>query len=217
MEHIENKNVDLPHYHYYICRLSYNLMFQGNDPLDEIAVVVAQGAPTMKCYMTYRDDGLYVSLEDMGRIARRLHEAKGMLLVHAEDDEIITRNVAELINTGLTDPVYHARSKPPESEDNAVSQCIEIARETGCRLFVVHATSPAGIELINKARGEGVDIIAETCTHYLVFTKEMLSRSDGIKWICSPPLRSKEHCAKLWEFLRDGSLSMVTSDDAAFS
>ena len=185
--------------------------------LDEIALVVAQGAPTMKCYMTYREDGLYVSPEDMGRIARRLHEAGGMLLVHAEDDDTITRNVAELVDAGLAAPIYHARSKPPESEDKAVSQCIDIARETGCRMFIVHATSPAGIKLLNEAREEGVDIVAETCTHYLVFTEDMLSRPDGIKWICSPPLRSKEHRAKLWEFIRDGSLSMVSSDDAAFS
>jgi dihydropyrimidinase len=188
-----------------------------SETLDEIAHVVAQGAPTMKCYMTYREDGLYVSPEDMRRIARRLHEAGGMLLVHAEDDETITRNVAELIDAGLTDSIYHARSKPPESEDKAVSQCIEIAKETGCRMFIVHATSPAGIKLLNEAREDGVDIVAETCTHYLLFAEDMLSRPDGIKWICSPPLRSEEHRAKLWEFLRDGSLSMVSSDDAAFS
>jgi dihydropyrimidinase len=185
--------------------------------LDEIPLVVKQGAPSMKVYMTYRDDGLYVSPGDMKRIARRLHEAGGMLLVHAEDDETITRNVTELIDAGLTGSIYHARSKPPESEDKAVSQCIDIARETGCRVFIVHATSAGAIELIDKARGEGVDIIAETCTHYLLFTEDMLSRPDGIKWICSPPLRTGEHRDRLWESLRDGSISMVSSDDAAFS
>ena len=187
------------------------------ETLDQIPLVVAEGAPSIKCYMTYRQDGLYVGLEDLKRIAERLRKAGGMLLVHAEDDEIITQNISALIKAGLIDYVYHTRSKPPESENKAIRQCIDIARETGCRVFVVHMSSADGAELVGAARAEGVDVIAETCTHYLVFTEDMLERDDGLKWICSPPLRDQENQGRLWAALRDGRVSMVTSDDAAYA
>jgi dihydropyrimidinase len=186
------------------------------ETLDQIPLVVAAGAPSVKCYMTYREDGLYISSEDLKRIAARLHEAGGMLLAHAEDDEMITRNISDLVNAGLTGYAYHTRSKPPESEDKAISQCIEISRETGCRVFIVHLSSAAGAELVGAGRAQGVDILAETCTHYLVFTDEMLEREDGLKWICSPPLRDRENQDRLWAALRDGRISLVSSDDAAY-
>jgi len=71
--------------------------------------------------------------------------------------------------------------------------------------------------MVGAARGEGLDIWAETCTHYLLFTEEMLRREDGIKWICSPPLRDDAAQEKLWTGLVDGRLTQVTSDDAAYS
>jgi dihydropyrimidinase len=64
---------------------------------------------------------------------------------------------------------------------------------------------------------EGVDIRPETCFHYLVFTEAMLEREDGIKWICSPPLRDQATQDILWQGVRDGRIRMVTSDDAAYS
>jgi dihydropyrimidinase len=69
---------------------------------------------------------------------------------------------------------------------------------------------------VGRARGEGLDVIAETCTHYLIYTEDVLRRQDGIKWICSPPLRDAAAQAKLWQGLRDGRITQVTSDDAAY-
>jgi dihydropyrimidinase len=187
------------------------------ETLDQIPLVVAAGAPSVKCYMTYREDGLYIGPRDLRRIAERLRQAGGMLLVHAEDDEVLTANISGLVEAGMTDYAYHTQSKPPESEDKAIRACAEISRETGCRVFVVHMSSAKGAEIVAAARAEGVDIIAETCTHYLVFTDAMLERTDGLKWICSPPIRDQQNQDRLWVALRDGRVAMVTSDDAAYS
>jgi len=184
---------------------------------DEIPLVVKQGAPTIKCYMTYREEGLMVEEAGLKQILERLGYAEGMLLVHAEDNEIIEQNVPRMINSGNTKPIFHAKSRPPEAENKAIRRCIQLVRETGSRLFIVHMASDKGVELINKAREENLDVFAETCTHYLIFTEEKLEREDGIKWICSPPLRSKTIQDRLWSGIQDGSISMVTSDDAAYS
>lgn len=185
--------------------------------LDEIPIVVKQGAPTIKCYMTYREEGLMVEEAGLKQILERLSYADGMLLVHAEDNEIIEQNVPRMINSGNTKPIFHAKSRPPEAENKAIRRCIQLVRETGSRLFIVHMASDEGVELINKAREKNLDVFAETCTHYLIFTEEKLEREDGIKWICSPPLRSKTIQDRLWSGIQNGSISMVTSDDAAYS
>jgi dihydropyrimidinase len=185
--------------------------------LDEIPIVVEKGAPTIKCFMTYREEGLMMGFDDLIRISERLRECGGMLMLHAEDNAIIETNIHRMIAAGKTKPIYHARSRPVEAENNAIQSAVRITKQTGGRIFIVHMASGEGIESVAKARREGADIYAETCTHYLMFTDEMLERDDGIKWICSPPLRDQEIQKKLWEGIRDGRIAMVTSDDAAFS
>lgn len=187
------------------------------ETLEEIPQVVEQGAPTIKCYMTYQEEGLMIKDADLKRILESLRIAGGMLMVHAEDNDIIEENVPRMIAKGLTQAIYHARSRPPEAENLAISRCIQIARETGARLFIVHMATDKGVELVEKAKREGLDVYAETCTHYLIFTEKMLEREDGIKWVCSPPLRNQAIQDRLWEGVKDGCISMVTSDDAAYS
>ncbi len=185
--------------------------------IEEIPLMILEGAPTVKCYMTYRKEGLMVEAEELKQILKALRDAGGMLMVHAEDNEIIEENIGRMIRSGKTQPIFHAKSRPPGAEEKAINRCIQLIRETYGRLFIVHLASAEGMELVGAARREGLDIIAETCTHYLLFTEKMLERKDGIKWICSPPLRSQAVQDKLWEGLRDGRISMVSSDDAAFS
>ena len=140
-----------------------------------------------------------------------------MLMLHAEDDEQIVANVTRLIGEGNTAPIYHARSKPQEVELAAIRRIVDMARETQGRFFVVHLASDEGMDLIQQAYLEGLDITAETCTHYLLFTEKVLEREDGIKWICSPPLRERSIQNRLWRGLRDGRLALVSSDDSAYS
>jgi len=187
------------------------------ETLAEIPAVVAAGAPTMKCYMTYRDDGLLIEDADLVRVVRPLTEAGGMLLLHAEDNDLIEANVPRLIGEGKTSSIYHARSKPPEVETEAIRRIIQMARETAGRFFIVHLASPGGLELLTGAMAEGLDIRSETCAHYLFFSEEFLEREDGIKWICSPPLRDPGTMEVLWQGVMDGRIRQVTSDDAAYS
>lgn len=185
--------------------------------LNEIPLMVGMGAPTIKCYMTYREEGLMMSEQDLRHILERLRDSGGMLLVHAEDNAIIETNIPAMISAGKTDAIFHALSRPIEAEVKAVEQVIRLAAETEGPLFIVHLSTADGMDLVDRAIRSGTRVFAETCTHYLIFSEEELKREDGIKWICSPPLRSPENQARLWEGLRDGRLSMVTSDDAAFS
>ena len=72
------------------------------------------------------------------------------------------------------------------------------------------------MEAIREAKKRGVDVIAETCSHYLTLTQEKNAGEDGILYLMSPPLRSQEDQDALWEGLADGTLSLVTSDNCSF-
>jgi dihydropyrimidinase len=185
--------------------------------LAEIPEVVAAGAPTIKCYMTYREEGLLIEEPDLRRILIGLRDAGGMLLVHAEDNDLSEAGIARCLENGLTGAIYHTESKPQAVENRAIERAIQLVREVGGKLFIVHLSSAQGLKMVAAARGEGLDVLAETCTHYMLFTEDMLFRDDGLKWICSPPLRDQETQDQLWKGLRDGRLVQVTSDDAAYS
>lgn len=183
----------------------------------EIPAVVELGAPTMKCYMTYREEGLMTEPEEMQRVLAALSEAGGMLMVYAEDNALIEENVSRLLDQRLSAPRFYALSKAPEVENSAVRRAIGMVRETGGRLFFVHLSTVDAMQMVAAAKEEGLGVLAETCTHYLVFSEEALERDDAIRWICSPPLRSRRDVEALWHGLGSGVISMVSSDDAAFS
>jgi len=91
-----------------------------------------------------------------------------------------------------------------------------LARETGCRLHVVHVSSGEGAALIAQARAEGVDVTAETCPHYLSFTEDDLLRV-GAALKCAPPLRSAQVRDELWAAVLDGRIDTVGSDHSPCS
>jgi allantoinase len=142
--------------------------------------------------------------EGMKRIAR----LRSILLVHAEDPRILNAQAQQIHGTGSRD---FALSRPPEAELEAISQVIGIARETGCRLHIVHVSTARGVELISQARVEGVDVTGETCPHYLLYTEDDLHRLGGIGK-CFPVFRTAGDRDRLWRMLTEGALPMVVSD-----
>jgi dihydroorotase-like cyclic amidohydrolase len=88
---------------------------------------------------------------------------------------------------------------------------IGLARETGCRVHILHVASAEALPMIAAARRDGVCISAETCPHYLTFTAEDVPEG-ATQFKCCPPVREAANRDQLWEGLRDGSLDMVVSD-----
>jgi dihydropyrimidinase len=200
------------------------------DVLEEIPTIVETGLPTIKCFMTFRSltgesavnmysgkPGRIISDEDFCDLTTRLGAAGGMLMVHAEDSTIIDKLAEKKSVEGHKRAIDHAQCRPPESEGNAVRRIVEVARQTGCSVYVVHLSSIDGLSTVAAARQDGLPVYAETCPHFLIFTDEKLQRDDGYKWLGSPPLRDEATQAALWSGLVDGSISTVATDDCAFS
>lgn len=134
-----------------------------------------------------------------------------LVAVHAEDEALTARLTAEARGRGQTTIRDYLASRPIEAETAAIARVLEYAGETGCRLHIVHVSSPEGLALIAKAKMSGVDVTAETCSHYLLLSEvDVLQLGAPAK--CSPPLRDEARRLKLWEALTNDQVDTIGSD-----
>lgn len=187
------------------------------ETLAELPALREAGVSTLKVYTVYEEDGL--KLEDGQLYALMAEAAKHdfSLVLHAENAGIVERLRAEAVAAGHTHPRYHALTRPPVVEIEAVARAIAFSRATGCGVHILHLVAAEAIELVKAARAEGLKVTAETCTHYLALTDEALERENGHEYILSPPLRDAENQQKLWAGLQSAGLQLVASDEVSYS
>ncbi|CUR61026.1 Allantoinase [metagenome] len=128
-----------------------------------------------------------------------------LMLVHAEDDDLIEQHVHGRAYDGFL------ASRPKAAENSAIGLVIDAARRTGGRAHVVHLSSSEAVPALREARAGGVDVSVETCPHYLVF--EAGSIPDGATELkCCPPIRDAGNRDALWAALAAGDIDLVVSD-----
>lgn len=181
--------------------------------VDELEALVLRGVRGFKCFLIHSgvDEFPHVTEDDLRVAMPEIARLNSVLLVHAEVPGPIDAVAAEV--AGLDARAYETflRSRPGESETEAIALMIQLARETGARVHIVHLSCADAVPLIRKARAERVRITAETCPHYLTFAAEDIP--DGATHFkCCPPVRSRENREKLWDAIADGTIEMVVSD-----
>jgi len=204
-----------------IVDLNMSAAIFSEDDVAAIPDLVKFGMPAVKFLLPYRgtealegmpgiDDGiLYLGMCKVAELA-----AKGYRVfarVHTENVEIFERRKHEYLKLRNQDFQWSdVRDKICELD--SLAHCIHLSRLTGCPLYVVHMTVGEGPGMVTRARGEGINVTAETCPQYLVLTKnEPYGRILGK---VNPPLREKWDNERLWEGLANGSVSVVGSDHA---
>lgn len=180
--------------------------------LDEIDLMMRQGVTSFKLYTAYKNR---LMLDDarLFAVMRRVAAAQGLVVVHAENGDVVDALVAEAVARGDTAPHFHALTRPAAAEAEATARACRLAELVGARLYVVHVTCREALAEIEAARRRGQPVLAETCTHYLLFTADDLARPgfEGAKWVLSPPLRTAEDREALWISLAH-SIEVVASD-----
>jgi dihydropyrimidinase len=184
--------------------------------LEEIPQVVTEGCTSFKNYLTY--EGFKLSDAAFLNLLEAVGKARGIVLVHAENDAIIAHLNRRFRQEKYVAPKYHALSRPPAAEVEAIQRSLALADIAGARLYVVHISTALGAEAIRVARAHGVRAFGETCPHYLLLTAQELSRPgfDGAKFVCSPPLRSRNDNDALWKALSEDALQTVGTDHCPF-
>ncbi len=188
------------------------------DVMEEIPSLLEEGITSIKLFMAYKnvfqidDKTLYRAMKQAA--------ANGMIvMVHAENGDVEEQLRLQLLAEGKTDPHWHYHSRPPEIEGEATNRAVVLAGMTDCRLYVVHMTCEESIDALRRGRAQGYPVMGETCVQYFHVTYEKHLRApgfEGAKFVCSPPIRSVEDQAVLWQAVRDGTLQVVSTDHCDF-
>ncbi len=161
----------------------------------------------------FSDDGRGVQDRDMMRDAMLKAKALGkMIVAHCEDNALL---FGGYIHDGEYAKAHGHRGICSESEWGPIKRDIELLKETGAAYHVCHVSTKESVELIRKAKAEGVDITCETGPHYLVLDDSCLKEDARFKM--NPPLRSKEDREALIEGILDGTVDMIATDHAPHS
>ena len=163
--------------------------------------------------IAFSDDGKGVQEEEMMRQAMIRAKALGKIIAaHCEVNELLHGGY---IHDGSYAALHGHKGICSESEWRQIERDVRLSKETGCSYHVCHISCKESVEIIRKAKAEGIDVTCETGPHYLIYTEDDL-KEDG-KYKMNPPLRSKEDRAALIEGIKDGTIDMIATDHAPHS
>jgi dihydropyrimidinase len=181
----------------------------------EIPSLREMGITTLKVFTAYNgrlriDDG---SIFKAMQIARD----NGMLVMaHCENGDVIDTLIEQAVAEGHITPEWHALTRPGWGGVEATLRIAGMAAAANATAYIVHMNMAGEVDMLKYARERDVKVMGETCPQYLFFTIDDLRRPDGAKWICSPPMRSAEDNARLWDGLSEGILQTIGTDHCPF-
>ena len=179
---------------------------EKGERLAELEAMAAEAA-------AFSDDGRGVQSEAVMTAAMERAAALGKILAaHCEDNSLLRGGY---IHDGDYARAHGHRGICSESEWGPIARDLELVKKTGCAYHVCHVSARESVELIRRAKAEGVDVTCETAPHYLILDDSDL-REEG-RFKMNPPLRSAEDRLALIEGIRDGTVDMIATDHAPHS
>jgi dihydropyrimidinase len=185
----------------------------------EIPSLPALGVATIKIFMAYKGTPLYTEDEDLFEAMQIARAAGVLVLVHAENGDVIAKLQEQALAAGNTEPRFHALTRPEEVEAEATNRAIRLAEVADAPLLVVHVSCAKALEEVRRAHARGRPVYAETCPQYLVFSYDELAQDgfEGAKYVLSPPLRDRSNQPALWHGLQTQDLHIFGSDHCSFN
>jgi dihydropyrimidinase len=182
--------------------------------------MVKRGFTTFKEFMIYESEGWQSDDRALFGTLEQMKKHGAMLLVHAESsrvlDELISRyHTPELMKRHGA--VLHAITRPNFIEAEAIQRVVQWSEATGGQLYIVHMSTKEGADIIRAAQSRLVPVIAETCVQYLVLDDSVFEREDGHLFACCPQLKKPEDSDRLWRGLKNGEVSVISTDTCTFT
>ena len=193
------------------------IMSDVNDStLAEMDGLVAEGVPDFKLFTAY--PGVFYS--DDGAIFRAMQQTAkngGLIMMHAENGMAIDVVAAQTFAAGTTDPIGHGLARQAIFEGEATNRVIRLAEAAEVPVYIVHLSAREALAEVRAGRDRGSRVFAETCPQYLFLSLDDLGNGfQGAKFVCSPPLRPKDHWEDLWTGLVKDDLQLVATDHCPF-
>jgi allantoinase len=183
---------------------------------DQIYELNKAGVVGFKAYLiSGMESFTELSISQMYKSANIVLKTGKPLAVHAEDKEMVVERRKRLQKLGQNNWVAYCKARDDRAEAGAISNMVSIARRTGCKIHIVHLSSEWGLNLVCCAQEEGLSFTAETCPHYLYFTSDEFENSSISSFLkTAPPVKTEYDREALWEGLKNGTISFVTTDHA---
>ena len=185
----------------------------------DMGVLVREhGVSSFKHFMAYKN-AIMCDDEALVNSFTRCLELGALPTVHAENGELVFRLQKQLLAMGITGPEGHPRSRPPAVEGEAVNRAIRIAEVLGTPIYIVHVSCAQALAAITRARGEGQRVFGEALAGHLLIDDSAYRDADFTRaaaHVMSPPFRSAEHQAALWQGLQAGNLHTTATDHCCF-
>jgi len=182
----------------------------------ELPALIEDGYSSFKVYMTY--DLLRLDDHQMLQVLETARRHGAMVMVHAENHDMIRWLTDRLLGGGFRQPRYHAVSHPRVGEGEATHRAICLAELVDVPMLIVHVSTGEAIDAIRRAQTRGLKIFGETCPQYLFLTAEHLDLpgAEGAMMCCSPPPRDETSHAAVWQGLQNGTFQVFSSDHAPY-
>lgn len=193
------------------------VMSSADSVLAELDDVIAAGCPSFKFYTP--DPDFIANRSAYLRILERIGSAGGVAMFHCEDAAIAERSRDRLVAAGHTAPRFYPKSKPVEAELAATIQALSMAAAVGVPAYIVHLSAAPVLDAAIAARARGATVFVETRPLYLYLTDDRFEADGPIaaRYIGTPPLRTHEDRARLWDGLVAGEVDVVASDHVGFT
>ena len=161
----------------------------------------------------FSDDGRGIESETIMKEAMLRAKKLGKpIAAHCEDKSLVNGGY---IHDGEYARLHGHKGICSESEYLPIERDLKLAKETGCKYHVCHVSAKESVELIRRAKREGIDVTCETAPHYLILNDMNLKEEGRFKM--NPPLRGEEDRLALTEALQDGTIDMIATDHAPHS
>lgn len=185
----------------------------GSITVKEMQIEISDMSALAENVVAFSDDGVGVSGEDM--MYRAMMTAKGlqkMIVAHCEDLSLIR---GKAVHDGEYAHRIGIQGISSESEWRQVKRDLSLVRQTGCEYHVCHVSTRESVELIRRAKADGLPVSCETAPHYLTLCDEDMYDEGGFRM--NPPLRSAEDKNALIDGIRDGTIEIIATDHAPHS
>jgi dihydropyrimidinase len=178
--------------------------------------MIRRGITSFKVYMTY--DLLRLADDQLLDVLAAADRERALVMVHAENHEIIKWIAKRLLERGHKAPKFHMTSHHPLAEAEATNRVIALSRLLDVPVLIVHVSGAEAAQTIRAAQTLGARVYAETCPQYLFLKATDADKPglEGAKWCCSPPPRDEAAQEAVWQGLTDGTFQVLSSDHAPY-
>jgi dihydropyrimidinase len=182
------------------------------DVLDEIPAVIEEGVTSFKMFTAYE---IGLSNGFINRVLPELSAHDAVAVFHTEDESVCDHLTEQLKEEGKRAPKHYPKARPDYAEAMAAENAVRMAQEAETKYYGIHTSCRAAADALEQYQTDESMVRAETCTHYATLDQSAYEKQ-GTLPIIAPPLRTPDDKDAMFEHLRNGALSVVSTDHVAF-